>query len=129
MTSLLSALSDSLESTPHLPRDLALVRLAERYAEILDDLYDSLGQALAEEEAQQHRRTIDAIAKIGARYEQVLDKMGMSPGSRTERKEGATPDDPADGALNALRDGAAAPPGVDPTAAVDPSVAEADAGD
>lgn len=132
-TSLRSALIASLESTPHLPRDRALIALALRYADMIDDAQDRLGEAGDEDEARDLGRMIAIVAKIGPRLEAVLDKMGMSPGARPATGGGAPLNgtDPGSTALAALQSGrpGSPAPGIDYAAAVDPAVTEADTED
>jgi hypothetical protein len=128
------ALEEALETTPLLPRDLAARQLALRYAETLDDLFDSLVNGDAAEDGAAHARVILEIARVGARYEAMLDRLGMSPGARPVIPNGGAPGgtSPDAGRLDQLRrDAAAGAPtsGVDYAAAVDPAVAEADAAD
>jgi hypothetical protein len=125
------ALEESLESTPHLPRDRVTVQLALRYAEALDDCFAALTGVEASEDAAAHARVILEITRLGARLEACLDRLGMSPGARPSipnlgGERGQSPDTAA---LDQLRrDAAAGAPasGIDYAAGVDPSVAEAD---
>jgi hypothetical protein len=131
-TSLEAALDESLRSTPHLPRDRAMIELARHYARMLDDAADRLTDA-GDGEAEDGRdfaRMAALIARIGPRYEATLDRLGMSPGARPAVRGGEHDGrvDPAAGALAILQSGGVAA-GVDYAAAVDPAVAEADAGD
>jgi hypothetical protein len=131
-TSLEASLTASLASTPHLPRDRAMIELAKTYARMLDDAADRLSDA-GDGEAEDGRdfaRMAALIAKIGPRYEATLDRMGMSPGARPAVRGGEHDGriDPAAAALAVLQSGGVAA-GVDYAAAVDPAVAEADAGD
>lgn len=130
-TSLLDALDDALRTTPALPRDRAVITLARRYAATLDDAYDRMSEAGEDEEDQPRNfaRMVAVIAKIGPRYEAVLDKLGMSPGARPATRGGDPHHvDPAAAALADLQSGEPAH-GVDPAQGVHPAVAEALAGD
>lgn len=135
--SLTTSLRRALESTPRLPRDRAGIRLAMNYAATLDDLFDRLDE-IGEHRDDDDRDTTVAdinrltglIAKIGPRYEATLEKLGMFPGARPATRTG----EPAGGqspeaALLAFLQRGLTPPGVDPAAAVDPAVTEADSGD
>jgi hypothetical protein len=131
-TSLEAALNESLRSTPHLPRDRAMIELARHYARMLDDAADRLSDA-GEGEAEDGRdfaRMAALIARIGPRYEATLDRLGMSPGARPAVRggehDGRT--DPAAAALAVLQSGGVAA-GVDYAAGVDPAVTAADAED
>lgn len=126
-TSLSAALQTALADTPHLPRDRAMIALAVRYAALLDDATDRLQEAAdtmadtdGQDGARDFGRMITVVTRLGPRLEAVLDKLGMSPGSR--RADGSThvPDDPAAAALGDLRAAFAAR--VDLAAAVDPAV-------
>jgi hypothetical protein len=130
-TSLRAAFDEAIRTAPHLPRDVAMVVLARRYADTLDDAYDRLEEASEDEEEQPRNfgRMVAIIAKIGPRYEAVLDKLGMSPGARPASRGGDPHGvDPAAAALAELQSGSS-PPGLNPAAYVDAAVAEADAGD
>lgn len=130
-TSHRAAFDHALITAPHLPRDLAAVQLARTYADMLDDALDRLAERAEEEDdgSRAFARVVAVIAKIGPRYEAVLDKLGMSPGARPAVRGGEPHGvDPAAAALDDLRDGAVAD-GVDYSAVVDPAVAEADAAD
>lgn len=126
-TSLRAALDEALRTTPTLPRDGAMVMLARRYADTLDDAYDRLSEASEQEddEPRNFGRMVAVIAKIGPRYEATLDKLGMSPGARPATTRGEPHGvDPAASALQTLQsDGS--PPGIDPAAGVHPAVAAA----
>ncbi len=128
--SLSTSLRKGLDSTPRLPRDRAAIRLAMHYASLLDDAFDRLrevgedGDSLAN-----FNRMAALIAKIGPRYEATLDKLGMTPGARPAVRGGDPAGvSPAASWLAFLQSGGT-PPGFDPGASVDPSVAEADAVD
>jgi hypothetical protein len=134
------ALEEALETTPRLPRDMATVQLALRYAELLDDLFAALGKQVAPEDAErddgaEYARTVLAIARTGARLEATLDRLGMAPSARPivpTNGGGADGRSPEVDQLDALRrDAAAGGPasGVDYAAAVDPSVTAADTED
>lgn len=132
------ALAAALESTPRLPRDEAVVQLALRYAETLDDSFRALAFRVPAEDGERddgaaRARTVLEISRLGARLEATLDRLGMTPGARPAvRGDGGEGADPARGALERLRaDAAAGAPtaGVDYTEAVDPAVTEADAED
>lgn len=129
-TSLRAALVASLESTPHLPRDRAMIALALRYADMIDDAQDRAGEADDDDQARNVARMIGLVAKIGPRLEAVLDKMGMSPGARPATTGGAPLNgtDPGSAALAGLQAGrpGSPAPGIDYAAAVDPAVTEAD---
>lgn len=130
-TSLLGALDEALRSTPALPRDRAVITLARRYAATLDDAYDRMNEAGEDEEDQPRNfaRMVAVIAKIGPRYEAVLDKLGMSPGARPATRGGDPHHvDPAAAALADLQSGTAAD-GPNRAPAVHPAVAEALADD
>lgn len=134
-TSNRAALLDALETTPRLPRDVAAVALALEYATILDDATDRLRDA-GEGEAEDGKdfgRMIAVIARVGPRYEAMLDRLGLSPGARPATRDGeGIGGDPASAALERARaDAAAGAPasGIDYAAAVDPAVTEADAAD
>lgn len=132
-TSHRAAFDHAIDTAPHLPRDLAAVHLARTYASMLDDALDRLAERQEEEEdddgSRAFARVVAIIAKIGPRYEAVLDKLGMSPGARPAVRGGEPHGvDPAAAALDQLRNGAA-PAGFDPAAHLDPAVAEALADD
>jgi hypothetical protein len=134
-TSNRAALLEALETTPRLPRDLAAVKLALHYADLLDDATDRLSDA-GEGEAEDGRdfgRMVAVITRVGPRYEAMLDRLGMSPGARPVTRDGESHGgDPASAELDRLRaDSAAGAPasGVDYAAFVDPSVTEADTED
>jgi hypothetical protein len=129
-----SELDEALESTPVLPRDSVAVALARRYANALDDCFDSLINDEASEDGAAHARVILEISRLGGRLEAMLDRLGMSPAARPAVPTGGGASGPtvAGAALEQLeRDAAAGAPtsGVDYTAAVDPAVTEADAED
>lgn len=130
-TSMRAALQDALEHTPHLRRDRATIALAFRYADLLDDATDRLGEADEDDQARNFARMVAVLDKIGGRFLVTLERMGMAPGARAATRdgspEGGSDDrDPAAAALGALQR-AAATPGIDHTAHVDPAVTEADA--
>lgn len=128
VTSLRAALDEALRTTPYMPRDVAMVTLARRYADTLDDAYDRLDEASEDEEEQPRNfgRMVAVIAKIGPRYEAVLDKLGMSPGARPATRGGEPHGvDPAAAALASLQSGGS-PAGVDTSAHLHPAVADAD---
>jgi hypothetical protein len=130
-TSHRAAFDEALRTAPHLPRDVAAVHLARTYAGMLDDATDRLTEHGEEhdEQSRDFARVVAVIAKIGPRYEAVLDKLGMSPGARPAVRGGEPHGvDPSASALDELRNGAAAA-GVDPAAYVDPAVAAALADD
>ena len=134
-TSQRAALQDALDHTPHLRRDRALIALAFRYADLIDDMTDRLSEAGDEDQAANFRRHVDGIARIGARLESTLNALGMAPGARAATRQGdpqgvsgQRESDPAAAALDRLQR-AAATAGIDYAAVVDPAVAEADAGD
>lgn len=128
-------LDDALETTPRLPRDAVTVALARRYAGALDDCFDALVNGDAAEDGAAHARVILEIARLGARLEATLDRLGMAPSARPAvpgGSGGSSGTSAAGAALEQLeRDSGAGAPasGVDYTAAVDPSVEEADAVD
>lgn len=135
-----SALEQALESTPRLPRDLATVQLALRYAELLDDAFDALAVEPSLEDGERddgamHARTVLEISRIGARLEATLDRLGMAPSARpavTGNGGGESGPTAEAVALEQLRaDAAAGAPasGLDYAAAVDPAVTAADAED
>lgn len=129
-TSHVAALEAALESTPHLPRDRAAVHLARSYAAMLDDAMDRMTERAEEDEDESRAfgRMVTIIAKIGPRYEAVLDKLGMSPGARPATRGGEPHGvDPAAVALEGLRSAAA--DGIDQASSVDAAVAEALASD
>lgn len=130
-TSLRAALDEALRTTPYMPRDTAMVMLARRYADTLDDAYDRMTEASESEddEPRNFARMVAVIAKIGPRYEATLDKLGMSPGARPATRGGEPHGvDPAAAALEGLQSGIT-PPGLNPAAHLHPAVAEVDAGD
>lgn len=123
---------EALETTPRLPRDAATAALGEMYADALDDMFDRLrNDPDTNEDPATHARVILEITRIGGRLESIMDKMGMTPGSRPlVDKPGGVGGDPASDRLDQQRaDAAAGAPtsGIDYTAAVDPAVTEADA--
>lgn len=127
-------LRQSLETTPVLPRDRATIALAKRYADALDDCFDDLLNGEAAEDGAEHARKILEIARVGARLEAMLDRLGMSPSARpaVTGSGGETVVDPATAELERLRaDAAAGAPttGLDYAAAVDPAVTAADTED
>jgi len=127
-------LDEALESTPVLPRDSVAVALARRYANALDDCFDSLINDEAAEDGAAHARVILEISRLGGRLEAMLDRLGMSPAARpaVPTGGGGGGPSPAGVALEQLeRDAAAGAPtsGVDHTAFVDPAVTEADSED
>lgn len=130
-TSHVAAFDEAVRTAPRLPRDAATVHLARHYAAMLDDAFDRL-QDGAEQDGEDSRdfaRVVNIVAKIGPRYEAVLDKLGMSPGARPAARGGDPHgSSPASQTLRELQSGAAAH-GVDPAAGVDPAVAEALAGE
>lgn len=131
-TSMRAALDDALTEAPHLKRDRAMIALAYRYADLIDDALDRADQAEDDEQARDFARMVAVIAKIGPRLEAALNAMGMSPGARPATRNGGehgTAPDPGSVALDQLTGAGGAPAGVDYAAAVDPSVTEADAGD
>jgi hypothetical protein len=134
------ALEVALETTPRLPRDMATVQLALRYAELLDDLFAALGKQVAPEDAErddgaEYARTVLAIARTGARFEATLDRLGMAPSARPAvtgiggGEHGPTAEAVALEQLRADASAGAPASGVDYAAAVDPAVAAADAAD
>lgn len=132
-TSLLAALDASLESTPRLPRDAAAVALARQYAAMLDDATDRLTDAAEgeTEDGKDFGRMVAVITRIGPRYEAMLDRLGMAPGSRpaTLNGQGVGGGDPESAALERARadaDAGAPASGIDYAAAVDPAVTETD---
>jgi hypothetical protein len=130
-TSHVAAFDHAVLTAPHLPRDLAAVHLARHYASMLDDAFDRLTDSAEQddEDSRSFARVVGIVAKIGPRYEAVLDKLGMSPGARPAVRGGEPHGvDPAATALERLRGGGAAA-GVDPAAYLDPAVAEALADD
>lgn len=127
-TSHLAAFEQAVASAPHMPRDVAMVHLARQYAAMLDDAFDRMDDAAeqGDEESRVFARVVGLVAKIGPRYEAVLDKLGMSPGARPAVRGGEPHGvDPAATALGQLRDGDGAAAGLDPTAYLDPAVAQA----
>lgn len=132
---ILSALEEALESTPVLPRDQLATALLRRYAAALDDSLDALDDVDAAEDAATHARIVLEIARLGARLEAMLDRLGMAPSARPVvpsdggGRDGQTPE--AASLEQLRRDAAAGTPasGIDYAAAVDPAVTEADAAD
>ena len=133
MTTIAGDLAEAFTTTPTLPRDVVTKTLAMRYAETLDDCFDALISDDAMEDPAEHARKILEIARLGARLEAQLDRLGMAPSARpavTGSSGGESGQDAASAALAGLRaDTAAGAPttGLDYAAAVDPAVAEADA--
>jgi hypothetical protein len=129
VTGQVDALETALRTTPHLPRDVAMIALARQYAAMLDDANDRLAQALEEDEQRAFQRMVNVVTKVGALYAATLDKLGMSPGARPAVRGGEPHSvDPSAAALAELQSGAA-PAGADPSAHLDPAVAEALASD
>lgn len=132
---LLDAVMFALESTPRLPRDAVIAQLAIRYAERLDDLFDLEAGDAAAEDAAAHARITLEITRMGARLEQALDRLGMSPSARPAvTGNGGGESGPTAAAVDFERlraDAAAGAPasGLDYAAGVDPAVTEADAED
>lgn len=117
-----------------MPRDTVAVALALRYADALDDCFDDLVNGDAAEDGAAHARKVLEIARVGQRLEAMLDRLGMSPSARPAIPPNGADrgGDPASADLERARaDAAAGAPssGIDYAAAVDPSVAEADAED
>jgi hypothetical protein len=131
-TSHRAAFDHAIATTPKLPRDLAAVHLARTYAAMLDDATDRLTEH-GEEESDDSRdfaRVVTIISKLGPRYEALLDKLGMSPGARPAVRGGEPHGvDPSAAALDDLRSGGQAPPGVGQAAYLDAAAAEALAGE
>lgn len=133
--SLAVQLDDALATTPRLPRDLVTVALAYRYALTLDDCFDDLISDKAMEDPAEHARKVLEIARIGARLETTLDRLGMSPSARpavTGAGGGESGPTAESRSLEQLRsDAASGAPnsGVDYAAGVDPAVTEADTED
>jgi hypothetical protein len=128
--SIVAAVERSLEDTPRLPRDGAAVELARLYATLIDDAVDRLSDAAEDDQARDFARMTITVERAGRRLESVLDRLGMTPAARPATRGGdphGAPPDPARAALDALRGGTAAPPGLDYAAAVDPAVTAADA--
>jgi hypothetical protein len=132
---ILSALEEALEHTPVLPRDQLATALLRRYAAALDDSLDALDDVDAAEDAATHARIVLEIARLGARLEAMLDRLGMAPSARPVvphdggGRDGTTPE--AASLEQLRRDAAAGAPasGLDYAAAVDPAVTAADTED
>ena len=133
MSTIAGDLEDAFATTPTLPRDVVTKTLAMRYAQTLDDCFDALISDDAMEDPAEHARKVLEIARLGARLEAQLDRLGMAPSARpavTGSSGGESGPDAASRALERLRgDAAAGAPtvGLDYAAAVDASVTEADA--
>jgi hypothetical protein len=127
--SIRAAVERSLPDLPRKPRDEAAVAALKLYATLLDDSVDRLQDAVEEEQNRDFGRMVMAITKIGPRFERMIDMLGMAPGSRPAAPQGgSTGGDPASAALDQLRAGVRAVAArLDPAAAVDPAVTEADA--
>lgn len=132
--SLAVQLDDALATTPRLPRDAVTVALAYRYATALDDCFDALTGADALEDPAEHARKVLEIARLGARLEATLDRLGMAPSARPAVVGNGGDHGPTAEALAFERlraDAAAGAPssGLDYAAGVDPAVAAADSED
>lgn len=126
-TSLTASVESALRDLPRLPRDRAAVQALRLYATLLDDAVDRLSDAAEDDETRDFARMVNVVAKIGPRFERMIDMLGMAPGSRPVLpKDPHAGGDPRNDILERLRDIA---DGFDPAAAVDASVTEADAGD
>ena len=134
-TSMHDAFCQAVEEAPTLPRDLALIALANRLAERIDAVDDEITEgAVAEGRGVVSMEGVrDKLIK---NYLGTLDRLGMTPAARTSQRgvEGGPvgAPDPSAVALAHLQRGAqpgAAAVGVDYAAAVDPAVTDALAGD
>lgn len=105
--SLTAAVTTALRDSEHLPRDGAAVALARRYAALieraeaiagaLDDLEfvdDDQARILAGLRAKVDAQAV--AADLGPKLLAVLDKLGMTPGSRTGTTTGKAADDRPD---------------------------------
>lgn len=110
---------------------MAAIALARHLADLIDDATDRLSDA-AEGETEDGRdfgRMVVVIDRLAPKYLAVLDKLGMSPGSRPAvrggERDGRT--DPAAAALARLQSAGAGAPadGLDYAAHLDPAVAQA----
>ena len=133
-TSLSEQLDDALATTPRLPRDAVAVALAYRYAAALDDCFDALTDDDAMGDPAEHARKVLGIARLGARLEAQLDRLGMSPSARPAVQgdggdHGPTPEAAAFQRLRADAAAGAPATGLDYAAGVDPAVTEADTAD
>lgn len=134
-TSLRAALDESLRSTPHLPRDQAVIAVACHLADLLDDATDRLTDA-AEGETEDGRdfaRMVTVIDRLTPKYLAALDRLGMSPGARPQTRAGEHDGrtDPAAAELAKLQSSGPGSPsaGIDYAAHLDASVTEADSVD
>lgn len=120
-----TAVERSLRDLPRLDRDRAAVDALRLYATLLDDAVDRMSDAAEEDEARDFGRMVNVVAKIGPRFERMIDMLGMAPGSRpVAPKDPHAGGDPQDDFLEQLRDDVTA--GFDPAASVDPAVTAAD---
>jgi hypothetical protein len=131
-TSIVAAVDRSLTDLPRKPRDEAAVAALRLYATLLDDTVDRLSDAAEEDEARNFGRMVTAVTKIGPRFERMIDMLGMAPGSRPTAPQGGenSGGDPASAALAELRAGVRAVAArLHPPAALDPAVADLEAGE
>lgn len=130
-TSLSAALELGLQSTPHLPRDIASIALARTLATLLDDAQDRLTDAAEDqtEDGRDFARMVTVIDRLAPKYAAMLDRLGMSPGARPATRGGELDGrtDPAAGELARLQSAAPGAPadGLDYAEDLHPAVAEA----